>query len=132
MKSHFLDINTHPITQTLDTLCLTETKVMEYENYPINNLNHVISGNSLHGCAIYSSQKPNHWFTFNGHIETVGIILKGILIVVIYILPNRPWYIIKNLLVNLLRDCEQIKKIQLNREVCNVWEKEGKKREVYN
>ena len=42
-------------------------------------------------------------------IQTVGIIMKYTLIVTIYILPNRPWKIIQNLLFNLLKDCAQIK-----------------------
>ena len=84
---------------------------MEYTKYPIVKLNCVISDKSLHGCAIYSSAKPNHWFTFNGEIQTVGIIIKYTLIVTIYILPNRPWKIIQNILFNLLKDCESNKKI---------------------
>ena len=50
-------------------------------------------------------------FTFNGHIETVRIVINKKLIVCIYVLLNRPWHIIKNHLTGLLKDCEEIKQL---------------------
>ncbi|XP_070548888.1 uncharacterized protein [Ptychodera flava] len=109
LKSHHLDLKTHPFTQHLDIICLTETHVTDPCPYRLPKMT-VFSVPSQHGCAIYSFKPVKQNFTFAGLIETVAIITDKTLIVCLYIPPNRPWMVVKENLVQLLNECTTIMK----------------------
>ena len=109
LKSHHTDLKTHPFTSKLDIICLTETKVTNYDRYKLPNMK-IYSVPSEHGCAIYCAKPAEEQFTLSELIEAVAIVTDRTLIVCVYIPPNRPWLSVKQNITQLLTDCTTIMK----------------------
>jgi hypothetical protein len=104
LSLHYEDLAILMENCPVDVLCLTETHVNSYDQYPLAGFS-TFSSSCKHGCAIYTSRPIMYHFNHCTNIETMAVVVDTSLIACVYVPPKTSWTEMNSFFTEILTEC---------------------------
>ena len=91
LKEHYQDLCQNDLSEKLDFLCLSETKVKDYSRYQLEGMTCVCS-RTPHGSAVFTKYHDvQHFQIMIKKTEVLVVLADDTLVASMYVPPNIPW-----------------------------------------